>query len=250
MNKVQSVGSHQSYGQKFKTLFSSTLAVICLAYGQAQASEAEAYWPPVAEAFTENNISISHIGSAMRYQGSEPVYIASLYSQDKVPNSAVLMSNDGSKELQLIVMKESMSHRRLQRMLKNDLIISHSNDAFSKLQQDIDTLLSALKADYRIGSLITISYDSLRDTTAVALNSERKAIINGKDIFNATLRAMVGSRPPSRQFKEALLGEIAPVIDMTEEQEVLLTQYMNHQLNPEAFNSLSNQELVVNVQTH
>lgn len=250
MDKVQSVGSYKSYSQKCKTLLTGVLALICFAYGQAQAEELEAYWPPAVETFTENNISINHIGSAMRYQDSEPVYIASLYTQDEFPNTAVLMSNDGSKELQLIVMEESMSHRRLQRILKNDLIISHTNEDFSALKQDIEALLTALKADYRVGSLITIRYDSLRNTTAVALDNERKAIIDGKNIFNATLKAMVGDRPPSRQFKDALLGYVAPVIDITEEQETMLTQYMNHQLNSEPFNALDNQELVVNIQTH
>jgi hypothetical protein len=97
----------------------SVFATLLLSYGSVQASEQTAYWPPADETLTENSLSVQHVGSAMRYRGNKTVYIASLYSQDEFPNTAVLYSNDGAKELQFIIMDESMSYRRLQRILKN-----------------------------------------------------------------------------------------------------------------------------------
>ncbi len=240
--------SNHSFIHTIQRFAKLSLSIMCFAYGSAMADTNESYWPPAAETITENNISVRHIGSAMRYQGSSPLFIASLYTQDDFPNTAVLYSNDGSKELQLIVMNNAMSHRRFQRILKNDLIVALSDEEYSTLQPEIQHLLTALKKDFRVGTLVRIKYDALRDSTMLSIDNERKTYINGKDIFNAMLKSMVGERPPSRLFKESLLGKTAPVIDISTEQEVLLSQYMEHLLEGTKSNGLDEQGLAINTQ--
>ncbi|GAA3940709.1 chalcone isomerase family protein [Litoribacillus peritrichatus] len=235
--------THKSRAKHWLT---SLIATVCFAYGSTSVAQGTEYWPPSSEVFTENSMSVTHIGSAMRYHSSKPVYIASLYSQDSFPNTAVLYSNDGAKELQLIVMDESMSYRRFKRILRDDYLITLSEDEYTKLQPKITTLLTSLKSDFRVGSLVTIAYDSLRDATILRLDGKRKSTIDGKELFNATLRAMVGERAPSREFKESLLGQRLPIIDISMEQEILLTQYMDRRLNKHDVGSSTKQEWVVN----
>ena len=229
----------------FKAVLMALASTLCLVYGNAFATEPVNYWPPSQETFTENSMAINHIGSAMRYHGKKPVYIASLYSEDEFPNTAVLYTNDGAKELQLIVMDESMSHRRFKRILKNDLIVTLNDEEYTKLQPKINELLSSIKSNFRVGSLVTIAYDSLRDATIVRVDTERKATIDGKELFNATLKAMVGKRPPSREFKDALLGHKAPIIDLSIEQELLLTQYIDNRFNNSTLKRSNEQEFMV-----
>ncbi|GLQ31119.1 chalcone isomerase family protein [Litoribrevibacter albus] len=246
MDKVICANGYKTHSMKFKSVLVGMFSVLCLAYGQATASEEAAYWPPASETFTDNNISINHVGSAMRYRDNHPIYIASLYTQDSFPNTAVLLSNDGSKELQLIIMDDSLSHRRFQRLLRNDLIITLNDDEYTKLQPEINALLASLKGKYHVGTLVSLNYDSLRNATIIKIDEERKTTINGKNIFNAMLKAMAGDRPPSRDFKDALLGFKTPVINMTEEQEVLLTQYMSNKLDGSTLIERNQHELAIN----
>jgi len=246
MNMLNKETTHSTAKLTFKSAFMTLIATFCLAYGHAQASEATSYWPPAEESYTENSLVVNHVGSAMRYHNNKPTYIASLYSQDEFPNTAVLYSNDGAKELQLIVMDESMSHRRFKRILRNDLIVTLDDKEFTDLQPKIKKMLSSLKDDFRIGSLVTIAYDPLRDATVVRIDSKRKATIDGKELFNATLKTLVGQRPPSRHFKDSLLGQTPAVIDMTTEEELLLTQYIDNKVNKHQMTGQDKQEWVVN----
>lgn len=226
-----------------KTTFTSSLktaalttaiAVISTYSSVTLADQKEAYWPPAEEDTAKHDITISHVGSAMRHHGNKPMYMASLYSQDSFPNTAVLYSNDGSKALKLVIMDEAVSYRRVKRTLRNDLAIALTTEEFIELQPEIDQLLASLKGDYHLGTLVDISYDSLKGTTDIQLDSGAKTTIEGKSIFNAVLRSWVGQRPPSRAFKDGLLGQIAPVIDISMEKELLLTEYMERQINPSA----------------
>lgn len=216
-----------------KTVALTTAIAVTSAYSSITlADQKEAYWPPAEENTAQHDITINHVGSAMRYHGNKPMYMASLYSEDSFPNTAVLYSNDGSKALKLVIMNEAVSYRRIKRTIKNDLAISLTTEEYIDLQPEINALLTALKGDYHLGTLVDISYDSLKDTTEIQLDSQAKTTIEGKSMFNALLRSWVGQRPPSRAFKEALLGDIAPVIDISLEKELLLTEYMERQINP------------------
>ncbi len=246
--KNPSVIQGLGFKSHIKRVMTTLVATVCFAYGSTSVAQESAYWPPATETLTENGLSVQHIGSAMRHNNNKPVYIASLYSQDEFPNTAVLYSNDGAKELQLIVMDESMSYRRFKRILRNDFLITLKEDEFTELQPKINELLLSLKSDYRVGSLVTIAYDPLRDATVLRLDSKRKATIDGKTLFNATLKAMVGDRAPSRFFKESLLGKRMPIIDISMEQETLLTQYMDKRLDKQTPSGYEKHEWVVNTE--
>lgn len=135
-------------------------------------------------------------------------FLNALYLTSKTDDAEDAVSTPGIKRMELRVLADSLSGRRLKRFWIER--IKNNNEASNVLAnaKSVRDFANLMENDLVAGDIVTI--DALPSATVVSINGSEVGRTEA-DAFPLILRTWVGNRPPSSEFKEAILGDVSSV---------------------------------------
>ncbi|WP_084591445.1 TonB family protein [Gilvimarinus agarilyticus] len=134
------------------------------------------------------------------------LFLAGLYLPEPVSNAQQAVELRGSRQMELRFVAESMTAGKLSRMFLQSIAINNSAAAQRASGESLASFFNAFKGSLRRGDILAISERTDGSGANVYLNRERLVSVDDASFFNLLLVTWIGSVPPSREFKSALLG--------------------------------------------
>lgn len=150
---------------------------------------------------------LSAVGYA-QYSGlSENLFLTSLFIDGSVKNSGIVKPKGDVRRLEFKFLSEQITFRRFKQLLLQSSAINNSADVMKKNTQAINEFVNntRLKGGFSRGDHLVFETNGHQVTTRV--NDVTLSVIVSTDLFDIFLNSWVGKIPPSRDFKEALLGK-------------------------------------------
>lgn len=147
-------------------------------------------------------------GYAANYQEENLLYVGALFSSKIEKESSVLLLSDLSMAMIFFFLEDDIPVEKIARMFSEEVSINTpalKNDPINvrRLQE----LQSVFQNPFQAGDKIVFEYTS-NDELSVYLNDLLVVTWkNSRSFFNALLRMWIGAYPPSRGFKEGILGQ-------------------------------------------
>ncbi|RDX37478.1 energy transducer TonB [Kangiella sp. HD9-110m-PIT-SAG07] len=132
-------------------------------------------------------------------------FLNGLYLVSKTDDSDEVINSSGAKRMELKVLADNLSGRRLKRFWIER--IKNNNEASSVLAnaKSVRDFATVMDNDLVNGDTVTI--DLLpSEATVISINGSEVGR-TGAEVFPLILRTWVGERPPSSEFKDAILGD-------------------------------------------
>ncbi|WP_223669176.1 TonB family protein [Kangiella shandongensis] len=152
-------------------------------------------------------------------------FLDALYLASTTDDGEEAVSSPGAKRMELRVLADNLSGRRLKRFWIER--IKNNNEASNVLAnaKAVRDFAKLMDQDLVSGDIVTI--DLLPGVaTVIGVNGSEVGRI-GEEAFPLVLRTWVGDRPPSSEFKEAILGETSDV-----QRSELLSRFSSVQPSP------------------
>lgn len=184
-----------------KTLLFSFL-LVAFAGSATAAERAGVTLPDTAEVGGE---SLTLTGLGLREKGWFDVYVGGLYLPGSVENAESAISMSGPSRMVMHFVRD----------VPGDKIIDGWNDGFRSNNEKavIDALDERLEQfngffteEIKDDQAVVLDYVP-NEGTHVSIGGEEKGIIKGEDFAHALRAVWLGPKPPSKDFKEGLLGE-------------------------------------------
>lgn len=148
-------------------------------------------------------------GSAVYSHLNRDLYLGGLYLPTLNDDPDYIFAGSTAKRMQIIVKVPSWSPRRWSQIWQNNIAIN--NDSFSSdqnVQQALMTFTSFPRQDIKAGDEIVIDYQP-SGNSRVLLNGDLVLEVAGTDFFNYMVNTWIGKLPPTREFRQNILGQEA-----------------------------------------
>lgn len=142
-------------------------------------------------------------GYGIYSEGSSQLYIGSLIAPAG-PNGPDLNSVK-IKRIELTILVDRMSHRRLKRHFLHRTSINNSQQVIRTNSDEFEYFLSWLNQPFLRGDRLEISQQDREFRFTV--NDKLVGAFYSKPLFNILLNAWIGETPPSISFKRHILGQ-------------------------------------------
>jgi TonB family protein len=166
----------------------------------------------IAKAAEQVNVKGSNLqlnGIAIHSELRQEWFLNGLYLSNKSDDPEQILNSPMIKRMQIKVLADELPGRRLKRFWIER--IKNNNEAALVLEnaKGVRDLADALGQDLKAGDTINIDYVP-GEGTVVQING---AVVNTVDeaVFPLMLNTWVGERPPSSEFKDAILGNQSAV---------------------------------------
>ncbi|AOE50061.1 chalcone isomerase family protein [Kangiella sediminilitoris] len=136
-------------------------------------------------------------------------FLDALYLASTTDDAEDAVTSPGAKRMELRVLADSLSGRRLKRFWVER--IKNNNEASNVLAnaKDVRDFATLMDQDLVRGDIVTV--DLIPGVaTLVNINGSEIGRIS-PEVFPLVLRTWIGDRPPSTDFKEAMLGDASSV---------------------------------------
>ncbi|GAB2521031.1 TonB family protein [Microbulbifer agarilyticus] len=158
-----------------------------------------------ASALTANAASLLN-GLALEQQFNKDRYFVAVYSDQLADNTSVLLDNNVSRSLQIRVIEDRLSARRLRNQWMESIAINNPSDTLTGQANNMVTFANLFKGRLMSGDHLSIDYAPDTGVTSVSLNDIMLGMIEDREFFNTLLRAWVGPVPPSTEFRDNLIA--------------------------------------------
>ncbi|MCH9691759.1 MAG: TonB family protein [Gammaproteobacteria bacterium] len=149
-------------------------------------------------------------GLALELEFNKERYIAAVHSETLSANAQELLNNTLSRRLEIRIIAERMSARRLRNQWMEAIAINNPSHILSEQTDNMVIFANLLKGHLLAGDQLNVNFDPSTGDTTILLNDTQLGLIADRAFFNTLLRAWIGNIPPSTEFRDALLasGEI------------------------------------------
>ena len=145
-------------------------------------------------------------GSAVYQQLTRNYYLAGLYLPQPAQSAETIFSPAVARRMQLVVSADHWSPRKWRSQWQNNIAINNDGlQASPQLQQALMDFTRLLRHDLQTGDEIRIDFQP-GGATRIQLNRELAMAVDGPQLFDALLRTWIGKLPPSREFRQQILG--------------------------------------------
>lgn len=167
--------------------------------------------PQVSVAAEQTTVAGSNLelnGVGVHSELRKEWFLNALYLTSKTDDAEDAVSSTGVKRMELRVLADNLSGRRLKRFWIER--IKNNNEASSVLSnaKSVRDFANLMDNDLVTGDIVTI--DALPSATVVSINGSEVGRTDAA-AFPLILRTWVGDRPPSSEFKDAILGDVSNV---------------------------------------
>ncbi|GGY50491.1 hypothetical protein GCM10011297_24200 [Bacterioplanes sanyensis] len=147
-------------------------------------------------------------GSASYQRLTQDVYVGGLYLSQTSSDADFIRSATTAKRMRLVVVANRWSPRRWQQMWQNNISINNENLSQAKdVQTALMELTQLLREDLVKGDELVIDYQPGGDTR-IYLNQQLALTAVGSELFNFLVNTWIGPLPPSREFRDRMLGKV------------------------------------------
>nr|WP_010132678.1 TonB family protein [Microbulbifer agarilyticus] len=158
-----------------------------------------------AAAVTANAASLLN-GLALEQQFNKDRYFVAVYSDQLADNASALLDSNVSRSLQIRVIADRLSARRLRNQWMESIAINNPSDTLTGQANNMVTFANLFKGRLMSGDHLSIDYAPDTGTTSVSLNDIMLGMIEDREFFNTLLRAWIGPVPPSTEFRDSLMA--------------------------------------------
>lgn len=148
-------------------------------------------------------------GIAVHSELRQEWFLNGLYLTNKSDDPAEILNSPMIKRMQIKVLADELPGRRLKRFWIER--IKNNNEAALVLEnaKGVRDLADALGQDLKAGDTINIDYVP-GESTVIQINGAVVSRVD-QEVFALMLNTWVGDRPPSSEFKDAILGNQSAV---------------------------------------
>ncbi len=152
-----------------------------------------------------NAALLSPTGFAKYSELEEDLFLTALSLDEQYAQLEDIHSNNGVRRLEFKFMIDNLSPRRFSRILIQSAAINNPSGVFEKNSAALFRLFEQFRDDFQYGDHLVIEANQLGELKTT-LNSVELGRVNSYDLFNILLNVWVGDIPPTRQFKNLMLG--------------------------------------------
>lgn len=148
-------------------------------------------------------VVLNGVGEARELTGS--LYLGALYLEHRSNNPEVVATSIWSKRIAMRISAEKLYGRRLGQLWRERIAINSDRKLVTDLGKEIMQFVDAFKDTYIKGDEIDIDFTPDKGTT-ISVNGTQIAKIKKPELYEVLLRAWVGDKPPTAQFKVGVMG--------------------------------------------
>lgn len=147
-------------------------------------------------------------GYSIHLIDTEPFYVGALFTPKPEKKSEMLLLNDMSMAMIYYFVQENLTPEFVKTKFTEELLINNPDwDKNPVNKQRLMELQTLLDREYKVGDTLAFEYSAGDYLTVVVNGSIKGQWENGRSFYNAILRTWIGAYPPSREFKDAILGK-------------------------------------------
>lgn len=147
-------------------------------------------------------------GAAARSLWGREIYVAALYLAHKSSKHNLIMLTDAPALMKIYWMQDDLMPAEIKQMFTEAMMVN--SPELAKSTYDLPRFkefIAIFERSLNAGDILTVQYLPDNQTVIVVLNNhELHRWTNAKTFFNALLKMWLGEHPPSRQFKQNMLG--------------------------------------------
>ncbi|HEY8569218.1 TonB family protein [Microbulbifer sp.] len=144
-------------------------------------------------------------GLALEQQFNKDQYFAAVYAERLSNDSASLLDNNMPRALEIRVVADHLSARRLRNQWMEGIAINNPADTLSGQAENMVTFANLFSGRLQAGDILRIEFAANSGATSVSLNGVELDTIQNREFFNTLLRAWIGPVPPSTEFRDNLM---------------------------------------------
>lgn len=144
-------------------------------------------------------------GIAIQSELRSDWFINALYLSSKSKDPSSILSDISPKRMEMKVLADSLSGRRLKRFWVERIRNNNQPSEVLALAKQVRSFAAAMGQNLQANDVISVDFIP-GQATRISINGSVNAELS-PDLFNLVLKSWIGDRPPSKEYKEAILGE-------------------------------------------
>lgn len=157
----------------------------------------------VAKLDDGKELVLNGVGEARELTGT--LYLGALYLEHRSSNPDVVATSVWSKRISMRISADKLYGRRLGQLWRERIAINSDRKLVTELGKDIMQFVEAFKETFVKGDEITVDFLPEKGTV-VSVNGTEIARVKKLELYELIVRAWVGEKPPTAQFKVGVLG--------------------------------------------
>lgn len=144
--------------------------------------------------------------SANLVNGS-PFYVGALFTSKPIKQPTMLLLSDLPMAMVCYIVQDDVTPDMMVKTFTEELLVNNpgwENEVLNKAR--LTELQALFQNIYNAGDVLAFEYSSNGEMLVSINGTVLKSWQNGRTLFNALLRTWIGPYPPTRDFKEAILG--------------------------------------------
>lgn len=137
----------------------------------------------------------------------EPVYVGAFFTSKPEKKSSMLLLSDTPMAMVCYIIQDDLTAERFKMIFTEEMLVNNpgwDNETFNKNR--LIEFQSIFTGTFNAGDIIAFEYASDGELTITVNGDIAKSWTNGRSLFNAILKTWIGPYPPTRNFKDAILG--------------------------------------------
>jgi len=148
---------------------------------------------------------LPHLGFAEHKELGQALFIAALSADSHDLNNGQVVLF-GKKKICLKIAANRVYPRKLVNFFIQGAAINNSSSQLEKNADHMALFATSIKGKLVQGDLLSFYHDEAKKQTTVSLNEIELIAVESDEFFDVVLSSFIGSVPPSREFREAILG--------------------------------------------
>ncbi|WP_299728864.1 chalcone isomerase family protein [uncultured Endozoicomonas sp.] len=137
-------------------------------------------------------------------------YIGALYLAEPTSNPEEIYASQGYQRMAFVMLVSKMSARRIANAFYESIQLNTPPAEQEEMKDEIAELLALVDGSMKRGDQAVFEYLPDQGVRIEIAGEEKGMIAADKRLFNLILRVWIGETPPSKTFKDEILG-LAPV---------------------------------------
>lgn len=153
---------------------------------------------------TVGSTSLQLNGLAIQSELRSDWFINALYLSTKSNSSEAILTDVSPKRMEMKVLADNLSGRRLKRFWVERIRSNNQPSEVLALAKQVKNFANAMGQNLVANDVVAIDFIP-GQATRISINGSQTNEFSPK-LFNLILKSWIGERPPSKEFKDAMLG--------------------------------------------
>ncbi|WBA79616.1 chalcone isomerase family protein [Endozoicomonas sp. GU-1] len=136
-------------------------------------------------------------------------YIGALYLEEPTSSPEEIYASDTHQRMAFVLLLSKMSARRIANAFYESIQLNSPPDEQEAVKEDLEKIFTLVDGSMKKGEQAVFEYLPGKGLRIEIAGDEKGIVPANKELFNLFLRVWIGETPPSKPFKEQVLG-VAP----------------------------------------